>query len=181
MDPSGIRRTVHYTAGAATGFKILSSQPSKLIERVYRDPIVLKRKPSAFVYHLHPDGGWKPWTGRKETRREQGSMSLDNEPEEELALEETRLEALNPGKEVFEKTRQRNERYEPELERLQEKRSLELRGYKGGYGDENPLLVMETKRRVSPGKMMALRMRRKKVDHIKQRHNRNQQERSPSS
>ena len=222
IDPTGVRRTVHYTAGSATGFKILNAQPSSVVSTVYREPVhptqVIhhQRQPSAFVYHLHPDGGWKPWKGRDDSqgstpkptgngrRRQrpqnpnaishsyhyqsqgrvkpsQGDETLlkpkqqrQRRPQfpsksdleevydqqysdtadngEQLILDETRFEALtDPGENKVTDTK--------------------IRGYQGGYGDKNPLLVMSTtksageesdpgtkKPALSIAKMMSMRM-----------------------
>lgn len=81
LDPDGTKRTVHYIAGGKTGFQVIHASPSisrgvrleappgYVVKRVpslrtsesrYPIPITVPQ-PSAIVYHIHPDSGWKPW------------------------------------------------------------------------------------------------------------------------
>ncbi|CAL8089208.1 unnamed protein product [Orchesella dallaii] len=82
IDPDGVKRTVHYIAGGSTGFQVINASPSitrgvrleapqgfvvkrvpqslRAAESRFPVPITVPQ-PSAIVYHIHPDSGWKPW------------------------------------------------------------------------------------------------------------------------
>ena len=98
VDPNGVQRTVHYTAGHS-GFKVLSAEPSILrpvyanAPRVSSIPIPLPvmsqlsqfssrltgpvPQASAIVYHIHPGNGigaeWRPWESSKRGKSRYGN------------------------------------------------------------------------------------------------------------
>jgi hypothetical protein len=185
IDPNGIRRTVHYSASSATGFKILKAEPSSQVSTVYREPRPRPRpqqqQPSAFVYHLHPDGGWKPWEASHsrtpqsgKPRRPQNSVSQSyhyqsqtfgrkgqDDPLQQTLLTPTAKRQRKPPtksqksdlEEIQPTVDQQYSDSDYETQDLAETRfdsqrndvhskGPEIRGYRGGYGDKNPLLVL---------------------------------------